>query len=82
MGGDPGVPIKEVEELYRLMVLAREFDRRALALQRQGRLGTYAMLEGQEAAQVGSAMALGPTDFAYPSYREHAVELARGSRSR
>ena len=78
VGGDPGVPIKEVQELYRLMVLAREFDRRALSLQRQGRLGTYAMLEGQEAAQVGSAMALGPTDFAYPSYREHAVELARG----
>ena len=78
VGGDPGVPVKEVQELYRLMVLAREFDRRALALQRQGRLGTYAMLEGQEAAQVGSAMALGPSDFAYPSYREHAVELARG----
>ncbi len=78
VGDDPGVPVKEVQELYRLMVLAREFDRRALALQRQGRLGTYAMLEGQEAAQVGSAMALGPTDFVYPSYREHGVELARG----
>ncbi len=60
------------------MVLAREFDRRLLALQRQGRMGTYAMLEGQEAVQIGSALALGPEDFVFPSYREHGVQLARG----
>ena len=65
-------------EMYRLMVLSREFDRRMLALQRQGRMGTYAMLEGQEAVQIGSALALADQDFVFPSYREHGVQLARG----
>ncbi|MEX0700121.1 MAG: pyruvate dehydrogenase (acetyl-transferring) E1 component subunit alpha [Acidimicrobiia bacterium] len=65
-------------EMYRLMVLSREFDRRMLALQRQGRVGTYAMLEGQEAVQIGSALALASDDFVFPSYREHGVQLARG----
>ncbi len=74
----PDLPPKELLELYRLMVLTREFDRRALALQRQGRIGTYATVEGQEAAQVGSAFALEHRDWAYPSYREHGVQLTRG----
>ncbi len=65
-------------DMYRLMVLSREFDRRMLALQRQGRVGTYAMLEGQEAVQIGSALALDQDDFVFPSYREHGVQLARG----
>jgi 2-oxoisovalerate dehydrogenase E1 component len=78
VGAEPELGTKEFLDLYRLMVLSRHFDRRALALQRQGRLGTYAMLEGQEAAQVGSAYAIGPQDFIYPSYREHAVQLTRG----
>jgi pyruvate dehydrogenase E1 component alpha subunit len=60
------------------MVLARTLDRRMLALQRQGRIGTYAMLEGQEAVQVGSALALEPHDFVFPSYREHGVQVTRG----
>lgn len=78
VGEDPNVDEKDLLELYRLMVLSRWFDRRAVALQRQGRLGTYAMLEGQEAAQVGSAYAFGPEDFLYPSYREQAVQITRG----
>jgi 2-oxoisovalerate dehydrogenase E1 component len=65
-------------EMYRLMVLSREFDRRMLALQRQGRIGTYAMLEGEEAVQIGSGMALAPNDFVFPSYREHGLQIARG----
>jgi pyruvate/2-oxoglutarate/acetoin dehydrogenase E1 component/TPP-dependent pyruvate/acetoin dehydrogenase alpha subunit len=60
------------------MVLSRELDRRMLALQRQGRIGTYAMLEGQEAVQIGSALALQPNDFVFPSYREHGVQVTRG----
>jgi 2-oxoisovalerate dehydrogenase E1 component len=75
---DPGFSSELLHEMYRLMVLSREFDRRMLALQRQGRIGTYAMLEGHEAVQIGSALALGPNDFVYPSYREHGVQLARG----
>jgi 2-oxoisovalerate dehydrogenase E1 component len=65
-------------EMLRLMIRARVFDRRATAAQRQGRLGTYPMLEGQEAAQIGSAAALGESDFVYPAYREHGVQIAHG----
>jgi 2-oxoisovalerate dehydrogenase E1 component len=64
--------------IYRDMVLARVFDRRATAAQRQGRLGTYAIAEGHEAIQVGSAHALRPQDFVYPGYREHGVQIAMG----
>lgn len=78
VGDDPGLSADQLAEMYRLMVLTRQFDQRLVALQRQGRIGTYAMLEGQEAVQIGSAMAMAPQDFVFPSYREHGVELARG----
>ncbi len=74
----PGLGADELRDMYRWMALSREFDRRMVSLQRQGRLGTYATLEGQEAVQVGSAMALEPDDFVFPSYREHGVQLVRG----
>jgi pyruvate dehydrogenase E1 component alpha subunit len=64
--------------MYTDMVRTRVFDRRATAAQRQGRLGTYAVAEGHEAIQVGSAHALRPQDFVYPGYREHGVQLSRG----
>jgi 2-oxoisovalerate dehydrogenase E1 component len=75
---DPGLDPELYQTMYRNMVLSRALDRRMLALQRQGRLGTYAMLEGQEAVQIGSALALEPTDFVFPSYREHGVQVTRG----
>ncbi|HLF44548.1 MAG TPA: thiamine pyrophosphate-dependent enzyme, partial [Acidimicrobiia bacterium] len=78
VGDDPGLDPELYQQMYQRMVLARSLDRRMLALQRQGRLGTYAMLEGQEAVQIGSALALKPDDFVFPSYREHAVEVTRG----
>src|SRR3989344_5233646 len=68
----------EIKEMYRLMVEARQFDEKALKLQRSGRLGTLASLHGQEAAQVGSAYALDEIDWMVPSYREHGVYLTRG----
>jgi len=64
--------------LYRWMVLSRRVDRQAINLQRQGQLGVYASLLGQEAAQVGSAYALEARDWAFPSYREMGVALVRG----
>jgi 2-oxoisovalerate dehydrogenase E1 component alpha subunit len=64
--------------LYRDMVLARRLDTEAVALQRQGELGLWASLLGQEAAQVGAARALRPQDMAFPTYREHAMTLCRG----
>jgi 2-oxoisovalerate dehydrogenase E1 component alpha subunit len=60
------------------MVLARVMDERCLTLQRQGRIGFYVPLQGQEAAQVGSAWALDPEDWIFPAYRELAVALVRG----
>lgn len=78
VGEDPGFDPQLYQRMYRDMVLARELDRRMLALQRQGRIGTYAMLEGEEAVQIGSALALEPDDFVFPSYREHGVQITRG----
>ena len=63
---------------YRHMVLTRAFDREATSLQRQGELGLWVPSLGQEAAQVGSAMATPATDMVYPSYREHGVAQVRG----
>ncbi|HUG31356.1 MAG TPA: pyruvate dehydrogenase (acetyl-transferring) E1 component subunit alpha [Acidimicrobiia bacterium] len=78
VGEDPGLDPELYQAMYRNMVLSRALDRRMLALQRQGRIGTYAMLEGQEAVQIGSALALEPSDFVFPSYREHGVQVTRG----
>jgi len=65
--------------MYRSMKLARHFDQRAVSLQRQGRMGTYPPLSGQEGAQIGSAFALDPDeDWMFPSYREHGAALHMG----
>jgi len=60
------------------MVVARRLDRECIALQRQGELTVYPGHEGQEAAQVGSAWALDPDDFVWPTFRELPVALLRG----
>ncbi|HXV93256.1 MAG TPA: thiamine pyrophosphate-dependent enzyme, partial [Pseudonocardia sp.] len=67
-----------LQELYRDMVLVRRFDREANALQRQGQLGIWVPLLGQEAAQIGAGRALKPQDMAFPSYREHGIAWCRG----
>ena len=64
--------------LYRDLVLVRRIDAEATALQRQGELGIWASLLGQEAAQVGSGRAMHPEDYAFPTYREHGVAWCRG----
>ncbi|MFC6239380.1 pyruvate dehydrogenase (acetyl-transferring) E1 component subunit alpha [Longivirga aurantiaca] len=67
----------ELRALYRDLVLVRRVDAEATALQRQGELGLWAQLLGQEAAQVGSGRALRTDDFAFPTYREHGVAWTR-----
>jgi pyruvate dehydrogenase E1 component alpha subunit len=67
-----------IRSMYRDLVLVRRVDTEAIALQRQGELGLWASLLGQEAAQVGSGRALGPNDMAFPTYREHGVAWCRG----
>ncbi|MFE0688881.1 pyruvate dehydrogenase (acetyl-transferring) E1 component subunit alpha [Streptomyces xiamenensis] len=64
--------------LYRDMVLTRRFDAEATSLQRQGELGLWPSLLGQEAAQIGSGRALRPDDYVFPTYREHGVAWCRG----
>ncbi len=68
---------EDLRGLYRDLVLVRRFDAEATALQRQGELGLWASLAGQEAAQVGSGRALRPGDMAFPTYREHGVAWCR-----
>jgi pyruvate dehydrogenase E1 component alpha subunit len=68
----------EVAALYRDLVLVRCVDTEAIALQRQGELGLWTSLLGQEAAQVGAGRALRAHDMAFPSYREHGVAWCRG----
>ncbi len=75
---EPELPPDSLRTLYRTMVLARQLDQRMLALQRQGRMGTFPPISGQEAAQVGSAFALEPTDWLVPSFREAAAYILRG----
>jgi 2-oxoisovalerate dehydrogenase E1 component alpha subunit len=69
---------EDLRELYRLMALTRRADQEATALQRQGQLAVYPPLIGQEAAQVGSAFALEPSEWIFPSYRELGAALTRG----
>ncbi|MEJ3403384.1 pyruvate dehydrogenase (acetyl-transferring) E1 component subunit alpha [Rathayibacter sp. YIM 133350] len=64
--------------LYEDMVLVRRIDTEATALQRQGQLGLWPPVLGQEAAQIGSARALRDEDFVFSSYREHGVAWCRG----
>jgi 2-oxoisovalerate dehydrogenase E1 component alpha subunit len=75
---DLGLKDEDLEELMRLLILVRRADLEATALQRQGELAVYPPLIGQEAAQVGSAYALAPEDFIFPSYREMGAALVRG----
>ena len=67
-----------VSRLYRAMVFARTYDRKSMALQKQGRLATYAPFEGQEAAQVGSAAALEADDWMVGTYRDAAAMWMQG----
>jgi pyruvate dehydrogenase E1 component alpha subunit len=78
----PDYPLDVSDEglrgFYRDMVLVRRWDGEATALQRQGELGIWASLLGQEAAQLGAGRALEDGDMAFPTYREHGVAWARG----
>jgi len=74
----PSLNKKQIKKMYEYMVLTRVFDDKALKLQRQGRLGTYAPTRGQEASQIGSAFAIQDGDMVFPAFRENGVYLLRG----
>src|SRR3989344_9420193 len=68
----------EIKRIYQLMVLTRAFDEKALNMQRQGRIGTYAQVKGQEACQIPSAIQMEKEDLAFPAFREHGLFITRG----
>ncbi|NOZ77794.1 MAG: pyruvate dehydrogenase (acetyl-transferring) E1 component subunit alpha [Acidobacteria bacterium] len=74
----PELDDETVRALYRDMVRMRTFDDKAVKLQRQGRMGTWAQLKGQEAIQAGVALAMIESDWLIPAFREHGLMLLRG----
>jgi len=75
---EPDIPEDRLLRIHRTMLTARRFDERMLQLQRQGRIGTFAPVKGQEAAQLGIVAALRDSDWMVPSFREQAASLWRG----
>ncbi|HIH43484.1 TPA: pyruvate dehydrogenase (acetyl-transferring) E1 component subunit alpha [Candidatus Woesearchaeota archaeon] len=73
----PKLSNDDLKKIYYYMVLGRAADQKAMNLQRQGRIGTFAPVYGQE-AQVASAYALQQGDWVVPAFREHALALVRG----
>jgi pyruvate dehydrogenase E1 component alpha subunit len=75
---EPDLADADLRRLHRAMLLGRRLDERMIRLQRQGRIGTFAPIKGQEASQVGAAFTLRRTDWMVPSFRETAAMLWRG----
>ncbi len=75
---EPDISGELLLRLYRAMQLARKFDERLLSLQRQGRIGTFPPISGQEAAHLGAAAVLRQRDWFVPAFRETAAEIWRG----
>ncbi len=80
---DQSIPLDDIDNekiirMYKLMVFARAVDSKVLSLQRQGRMATYGPCIGEEATQIGAAIAMNPNDIFVPNFRQHALYLARG----
>lgn len=73
-GLDPGALL----ELFRWMVLLRTFEERAVALNRQGRIGAFPTYWGEEATQAGALLACEDEDWVFPTYRQCAIGILRG----
>lgn len=67
-----------LKKLYQVMVLTRTFDKKAIALQRTGKMGTYAPINGQEAISTAIGHAMQAEDVFIPYYRDYAAQLQRG----
>ena len=76
---EPKIDEKRLLEAYRVMLLTRTADEKSIRMQRQGRLGAYPPSKGQEASQVGPAMALTNEDWMVWAFRELGALLMRGA---
>jgi pyruvate dehydrogenase E1 component alpha subunit len=74
----PKLTDKQINEIYETMSLIRTYDEKAFSMQRQGRIGSYLQVKGQEASQVGCVYALDKKDFVVPMYRSGGAMLAFG----
>jgi len=79
---DAAKDLKELVDLYKRMVFVRVFDGKAIALQRTGKLGTYASCLGMEAAHVAIGSAMAEDDVLAPMYREYGAQFYRGVKPR
>jgi pyruvate dehydrogenase E1 component alpha subunit len=77
---EPDLPEELLLSLHRAMLLARRFDERMFVLQRQGKIGTFGPIKGQEASQLGAVAVLEPEDWLVPAFREMGAELYRGKK--
>ncbi len=90
--GVDGKPVAELPQafrdpatllpLFKQMLFVRTFDTKAIALQRTGKLGTYAACLGHEATHVGIGASMRPEDVFAPSYREYGAQFMRGVQPR
>jgi TPP-dependent pyruvate/acetoin dehydrogenase alpha subunit len=78
VGFEPDLTANDLRALYQWMVFGRQLDERGLQLQRQGRLGVWGPMIGQEAAQAGLGLAMSAGDWIFPSYREAVTLSMRG----
>ena len=76
---EPDIDDELLLRIYRTMVLARRFDEHQLRWQRQGKIGTFAPVIGQEASQIGSVALLEDEDWMVPAYRQTAASIWRGT---
>jgi pyruvate dehydrogenase E1 component alpha subunit len=75
---EPAIDKDALLKMHRTMLLARRFDERLLSLQRQGRIGTFPPISGQEAAHLGAVAGLRASDWVVPAFREMAADIWRG----
>ena len=75
---EPPLAPDDLRRMYELMVLTRAADVKALKLQRQGRMGTFASSLGHEACQIGTAFPLRKTDWFFPYFRDLGIYLTLG----
>jgi len=75
---EPDLSDERLRDMYADMLLARRFDRQVVSLNRQGRIGSFPPMYGQEAAQVASVHALADEDWIVPSYRDHGALMTHG----
>lgn len=73
----PTLSNDELKKMYETMLFIRALDQKAFNMQRQGRIGTYIQVAGQEAAQVGASLAMNDEDILFPSFRESGMLIAR-----